>query len=271
MPHFLNSLIRHLGYRIERVSVEKQETTEQATSYTNKNIYTSNYDYDGLSIDPQKIHNHDFLLDDKYVRSYKKASETVSESPNKKYWTTHVALWCASVAEKLEGDFVECGVWRGFYTTAILNYINWPMPERHFYLFDSWEGLDNEQLNKNEKQQIGKINYLNKFYADQFDQVNNHFSTYKNVKLIKGMIPKTLENVEINKVCYLSLDMNCAAPEIAAANFFWDKIISGGVILLDDYGLVQYEEQKVAFDIFAKEKDVTILALPTGQGIIIKP
>jgi hypothetical protein len=64
--------------------------------------------------------------------------------------------------------------------------------------------------------------------------------------------------------------MNCVAPEIAAADFFWNKISVGGVMILDDYGFPQHINQKIAFDKFALEKKVEILCLPTGQGIIFK-
>lgn len=65
--------------------------------------------------------------------------------------------------------------------------------------------------------------------------------------------------------------MNCLLPEVAALNFFWDKLVSGGIIVLDDYGFVNRIEQKKGHDQFAQEKKVSILNLPTGQGIIIKP
>jgi O-methyltransferase len=91
------------------------------------------------------------------------------------------------------------------------------------------------------------------------------------VEIICGSVPDTLSSVKIGKVCYLSIDMNNAAPEIAAANFFWDRLSPGAPILLDDYGFVRYETQKKAFDSFAAERDVKILALPTGQGLMIKP
>jgi hypothetical protein len=65
--------------------------------------------------------------------------------------------------------------------------------------------------------------------------------------------------------------MNCVEPEIQAANYFWDKLVSGAVMILDDYGFGPHIEQKKAFDIFAKEKKVEILSLPTGQAIIFKP
>ncbi len=85
------------------------------------------------------------------------------------------------------------------------------------------------------------------------------------------MVPDTLPQCTTDKICYLSIDMNVAEPEIAAANFFWDKIVSGGVIILDDYGFPQHKAQKIAFDKFAKERGVNILCLPTAQGIIFKP
>jgi O-methyltransferase len=50
------------------------------------------------------------------------------------------------------------------------------------------------------------------------------------------VIPDTLPQVKSDRICYLSIDMNNAAPEIAAAEYFEDRMISGGIIVLDDYG-----------------------------------
>ena len=65
--------------------------------------------------------------------------------------------------------------------------------------------------------------------------------------------------------------MNCEIPEIAAAEFFWDTLVSGGVIVLDDYGWQGHIVQKHAFDLFSSRKGVQVLSLPTGQGLIFKP
>ena len=75
---------------------------------------------------------------------------------------------------------------------------------------------------------------------------------------------------EIRNVAYLSIDMNCVLPEIAAAEYFWPKMSHGAIIVLDDYGHTGFDKQRLAFDKFAKEKRVPILFSPTGQGIIIK-
>ena len=58
----------------------------------------------------------------------------------------------------------------------------------------------------------------------------------------------------------------------AAAEFFWPRLVSGAVIILDDYGYSDdYVRQKRAFDTFARTKNVQVLLLPTGQGLIFKP
>jgi hypothetical protein len=45
----------------------------------------------------------------------------------------------------------------------------------------------------------------------------------------------------------------------------------GGVVILDDYGWQHYNEQKVSMDEWAARTGVSILTLPTGQGLMVKP
>jgi hypothetical protein len=42
------------------------------------------------------------------------------------------------------------------------------------------------------------------------------------------------------------------------------------VVVLDDYGFEGHEVQKREQDKFAASKNIQILSLPTGQGLIIK-
>ena len=98
----------------------------------------------------------------------------------------------------------------------------------------------------------------------------DNFKAFKNTTLVQGSIPESLADVQVKSIAYLSIDMNCYAPELAAANHFWESISKGGIILLDDYAYYGFEEQKKAFDDFAARKNRLVLSLPTGQGIIIK-
>jgi len=62
-----------------------------------------------------------------------------------------------------------------------------------------------------------------------------------------------------------------AAPEIAAAEYFGDRMMSGGIIVFEDCGWRKQMTQKIALDRFSELRNVKVLSLPTGQGIIIKP
>ena len=72
-------------------------------------------------------------------------------------------------------------------------------------------------------------------------------------------------------MAYLHIDMNCAPPEIAALRYFWPRLSPGAFVLLDDYANRGRDEQRAAMDALAVELGVAICALPTGQGLLIKP
>jgi hypothetical protein len=84
-------------------------------------------------------------------------------------------------------------------------------------------------------------------------------------------VPSVLSQVEIEIVTFLSLDMNNVTPEIAAIGRFRDRLQPGARVRLGDDGFVRYEAQKRVFDAWAAQRCVGILALPSGQGLIIKP
>jgi len=64
--------------------------------------------------------------------------------------------------------------------------------------------------------------------------------------------------------------MNCAEPEVKALDYFWDKIVTGGIVILDDYSQPMHVEQRDAIDRFCLTKNSKVLSLPTGQGLIVK-
>ena len=197
-------------------------------------LYRPVFNYDGLKTDPAIIHNHDFMRDPRYVAAFQ-AGETAFGLDHKMYWRLHVALWCAGQASQIKGDFVECGVWRGFLSTAIMTWLDWPALTKRFFLFDTFDGMVTDRLSDSEKADIEKLNHLNSHYRDNYEFVCQHFAKFPRVEIVRGPVPDTLASADIEAVAFLSLDMNCAAPEIAAAEHFWPKMPTGAIILLDDY------------------------------------
>ncbi len=164
---------------------------------------------------------------------------------------------------------MECGVNTGILSRAIMHILAFEtLIDRRFFLLDTYEGIPVEQLTAGEIK--GDFEACNDQYSPCDEQVVETFKPYPNAVIIKGRVPDTLAQVDTKRVCYLSIDMNAVVPEIAAAEYFWDKLVPGAVVLLDDYGWGMHAEQRHAFDEFAEEKRSRILCLPTGQGLIIK-
>ena len=209
-------------------------------------------------------------------------------------WKNHVTCWAAEQGTKLEGDFVECGVAKGFTSKVILEYLGyssarmcekskvwpWSCPDdgclchidnqisdepknKNFYLIDTYNGADPKLFTENDKNRHFD-------YPEMYEFVKEKFKRFPNVKVVKGSIPEVLSDLPIEKVAYIHIDMNYMIPEIAATNFFWPKMSKGAVMVLDDYGHQGFDEQRLAFDKFAEEKGVPILCLPTGQAIMVK-
>ena len=236
--------------------------------FTDASIYHGpiTYNTDGLCTS----NNCDFIMEPRFANAYKKAADTNPWEGFTLQWRTYIVCWFADRVKTLRGDFVECGVNTGAYSRAVMEYIDFKHTGKKFYLLDTFEGLEEELVSEEEKQ-AGINKYLKSYRKrDYYSEVRETFKDF-NVKIIKGAVPGTLAECDAQKVCYLSIDMNCVEPEIAAAEYFWEKLVPGAVILLDDYGFAPHILQKKAFDKFAKEKNIEILCLPTGQGIIIKP
>lgn len=215
---------------------------------------------DGLSTN----HNCDFIRDPQFLRAHAAAQK--HEQGVHIRWRMHVTQWAGFHAMQLAGDFVECGVNRGFLSASVMSYLNFnSLRDRRFFLFDTYSGLVEELISE---QDVAAHRHA---YTDCYDFVVDAFKKYGNVVVVKGIVPDSLKSVEIARVAYLSIDMNCVQPEIAAMEYFWPKLVAGGVVIIDDYGFSGHEAQKTAADTFAESVGVKILSLPTGQGLMLKP
>lgn len=184
-------------------------------------------------------------------------------------WRCHIALWAARKALTSYGDFVECGVNTGILSKCVCEYYSLEYhTDRMFWLFDTFNGIPVEQASKSEVVSTLVHNQMN--YEECFAQTINNFARFP-VKFVRGKVPDTLTQFpRERRVSYLSLDMNIAYPEQAALEYFWPLMLPGGVIILDDYGHRGHEEQQRVADQFARLNGVSVLCLPTGQGLIIK-
>lgn len=229
-----------------------------------------NYQYDGLA----SRHNHDFMIDPAFMAAYGRGVAATGMD-YQWFWRVHVGLWAARSAAKLAGDFVECGVNRGFLSSAIMYDLDWNTTNRLFYLLDTFAGLDERYLSDEER--AGGVSERNRreitsgFYTTNLESVKQNFAEWPGAKIIQGSIPDTLPQIDSTRIAFLHIDLNCTIPEVAAIDYLWDRLVPGAFILLDDYAYFGYNPQKEGMDQWAGKMNLSILSLPTGQGLLIKP
>ncbi|HUZ64725.1 MAG TPA: TylF/MycF/NovP-related O-methyltransferase [Acetobacteraceae bacterium] len=215
----------------------------------------------------------DFIGDPRFERAYARgwnSGHKKAQGMDDARWAVHVALWAATQAARLPGDFVECGVDTGMLSLAICEWLDFNALDRDFWLFDTFRGIPEAQMSPAEHAGIGGWHNAHS-YEECFDRAAANFSPWPRCRLVRGEVPGTLAGFPAERrVAYLSIDMNIVLPEIAALEFFWPFLVPGAVVLLDDYGWATHRDQKAAFDAFAAEHRVPILAVPTGQGILIR-
>ena len=202
--------------------------------------------------------NLSFLDDQALMAAYGKHAETQVEKAI--LWRTSILLWGVRQGLRLEGDFVECGCYKGTTVRIISDAVNFAThADRRYYLYDLFEheaGMAHHAMPEHSKE----------LYA----QTQERFADVPNVVVTQGRIPEVLADVAPQKIAFMHIDMNNAQAETAALDVLFDRMVSGAVLVLDDYGWLAYKNQKQAEDAWFAERGYQVLELPTGQGLVIK-
>ncbi|MBE9187212.1 tetratricopeptide repeat protein [Microcoleus sp. LEGE 07076] len=202
-------------------------------------------------------------------RAGKKA--TASEVENGRYWPSraHTMIgrkrldniqYCVEkvIENKIDGDLIETGVWRGgatIFMKAILEIFN--VKDKIVYVADSFEGLpepDAEKYPVDNGDEHFKVDFL----KVSLDEVKENFLKYNllddQVRFIKGFFEESLKKVEIEKISVLRLDGDIYSSTIQVLNYLYDRVAVGGYIIVDDYGL---KGCRTAVDDFRKKRNIT--------------
>ena len=224
-----------------------------------KSCFTSMFASDNLVTFDRNLR---FLGD----RSFMSALESTKPDAKEQsiVWRLHVLAWAAEHARALEGDFVECGVFRGFSPAVLAKHLDFGKLPRQWYLYDTFEGIPEDQQN------VGSISP--EVYDDPalYAKVCERFAEYPNIRVVKGRVPEVLADESPERVALLHIDMNSAVAEVGALEVLFPRVVPGGIVVLDDYGWMYYQEQTIAEDEFFGALGYRVLELPTGQGLVLK-
>lgn len=144
--------------------------------------------------------------------------------------------------DRVEGDLIETGVWRGgacIFMRAVL--AAYGVEDRKVYVADSFEGLPKPDDPEKFPADKGDKHYIHTYLAVSKEEVENNFRKYRllddQVVFLKGWFKDTLPNAPIKKLALLRLDGDMYGSTMDALVNLYPKLSSGGFCIIDDYAL----------------------------------
>lgn len=168
----------------------------------------------------------------------------------------------------LPGSIVECGVYKGASFARFAGFRNiFGNPFSHKLIgFDTFGKFPETKYKDDKKYRKRLIDGSGEqsISTDQLLKVFKNKGIDKNVELIEGdavkTIPEYLKKNPHLKISLLNLDVDIYEPSVTILKYFWPRIVKGGVLILDDYGVFPGETKAV--DDFFKNKNVKIMKFP---------
>lgn len=175
------------------------------------------------------------------------------------------------VKNKILGDFVECGVWRGGSMMAaayILKGLG--AVDRNLYLYDTFEGMaeptskDIDYSNINASRLLAESRKEDPSFIwcySSLDEVKNNIESTgyspDKIHLIKGKVEETIPEYIPKKIALLRLDTDWYESTRHELEHLFPLLVSGGVLIIDDYG--HWKGCQQATDEYIHKNNIPIL------------
>lgn len=186
------------------------------------------------------------------------------------------------VRHNIPGDIVECGVWRGGSMQACARtLLALGETDRGLHLFDTFEGMPPptaEDLRRDGKSAEDLLAAQGKdrpiWAVASLEDVQAGFGDVpypgERVHYVQGLVEDTVPQQAPEQISILRLDTDWYASTKHELEFLYPRLVSGGVLLIDDYGYWQGSRQAV--DEFLEKTGERLLMLRMDEGrIAVKP
>jgi hypothetical protein len=162
----------------------------------------------------------------------------------------------------LPGDVGECGVYRGGSAYLMAKELARHAPGKRLHLFDSFAGLSAPGP-------LDGCYWREGVLACTVLEVSANLAEHAGVVDIHaGWIPNCFSEVTDRSFCFVHIDVDLYEPTLASLEFFGPRMVSGGIIVCDDYGFETCPGARRAVDEFAASGAIQVVHLPTGQGVL---
>ena len=154
----------------------------------------------------------------------------------------------AERVSKVPGAVAELGVYKGDTAWQINKFF----PDRHFYLFDTFEGFTEEDVVTERAYAMSRAE-AGDFSDTSVAEVLERMTHPEMCSLRKGHFPETSAGLAHVQFAFVSLDPDLYEPAFAGMEFFYPRMNEGGVILVHDYNNTQYRGVRQAVKEYEKK------------------
>jgi hypothetical protein len=199
-----------------------------------------------------------FLEDEEFLRYYTRSMDPNNWHSFDRKYTLNQLL---KLVHHIDGDLAECGTYKGM--SAYLMCRAHKGSSRRIHLFDSFEGLPTPDEHDGTYWSRGAL-------QTSEDTVRETLVEFDNYVVYKGWIPERFSEVAQLRFSFVHIDVDLYRPTLASLQFFFPRMTSGGIILLDDYGFNSCPGARLAADEFFADLPERIVMLPTGQAFVMR-
>ena len=171
--------------------------------------------------------------------------------------------------QNLSGEIAEVGVYKG--GSAYL--ISRQLPNKKFYLFDTFEGLPNDGEDQ-------LANEPNEGWLDDtsIEEVKSFVLKSgipeENLFIHQGYFPKdTVDQVPKDTIfCLVHLDTDRYKSTLEGLDYFYNRLVSGGRVVIHDYNCIGTPGVKLAVDEYVKKFSLShlLISICESQAMLIK-
>jgi O-methyltransferase len=152
-------------------------------------------------------------------------------------------LYCGArylVAAKIEGEFIECGVLLGGSIMAVeLVLARHEGALRHVYALDTFSGFVARNAQFDIDLKTGAVAGVPQVTRRDFSEgaiANMQSVEYPRLRIVKGDVLQTIPTLDVERIALLRLDTDTYETTKFELESLYDRVVQGGVIIVDDYG-----------------------------------
>ena len=163
----------------------------------------------------------------------------------------------------LEGDVIECGVFRGASLRMICKTVKDAGVNKTVLGLDSFEGFPVSSVSGADTKLFRSVAYLEGKWSEAGDvpELLTEFSETFGIDLDlrKGFFEHTLPRLgSERKYCFVHLDCDTYKSHLECLDALYDKLVPGGVIVYDDFAARAWPGAKIAIEEFLADKPETV-------------